>query len=359
MIWLLPPLMGVAAYLAAHHLWIWLGRRRERLYLWAAVWTTTSLVFLVSHYVELASGRPEQAVLGGRLVWTCATVLPVIIIALSHALVGHPRPRRLMWAAGAVSAALLAMTWGTALLVTDRTYVRTDLLGFQQQAEFLSVAAHQLRTPLTQIRWVFETLRDTPGDKEILSKGLEVVAQTLVSVDAILNMVKIEGRGLALVIEEHSIDAVIREALESLKISFAMAHIAPSYTETNEIVPFKFDQQKIHQVIVSLLDNAIRYNHSGGSVHVELKRVPDRPYALVSVSDTGIGIPQKEIPLLFQKFYRGSNVKTAGVTGFGIGLYISKRIVEAHGGTFSIQSKEGEGTTVSFTLPIQETLIPR
>ncbi|MBI2524366.1 MAG: GAF domain-containing protein [Candidatus Rokubacteria bacterium] len=131
MTWLLPPLMGVAAYLAAHHLWIWLARR-EPLHLWVAAWSTTSVVYIVSHYVQLVPGRPGQIVLGGRLAWTSAAILIVIFIGLSHALAGHPQPRRLMWAAGAVTAALLAVIWGTALLVTDRTYVRTDLLGFPQ-----------------------------------------------------------------------------------------------------------------------------------------------------------------------------------------------------------------------------------
>ena len=131
LIWLLPPLMGVAAYLAAHHLWIWLGRRHEPLHLWVAAWSTTSLVYVASHYVQLAPGRPEQALLGGRLTWTSAIVLILLIVGLSHALAGHPQPRRLMWTAAAVSAAVLAMIWGTALLVTDRAYVRTDLLGFQ------------------------------------------------------------------------------------------------------------------------------------------------------------------------------------------------------------------------------------
>jgi len=134
MIWLLPPLMGVAAYLAVHHLWIWLGRRREPLYLWAAAWSVASLVYLVSHHLQVAAAQPEQAVLGGRLTLTGAIGFIFVVIALSHALAGCPQPRRLLGAVAAVNVVLLGAVWGTTLLVSDRAYVRTDLLGYQYGA---------------------------------------------------------------------------------------------------------------------------------------------------------------------------------------------------------------------------------
>ena len=130
----IPPLMGVAAYLALHNLWIWLGRRREPLHLWVSLWCANSLLYLASHYLQIASALPEHAVLGGRLAWTSAIVLIVMTIGLSHALAGAPPPRRLMWSGTIVNAGLLLLVWLTGAIVSGRAYVRTDVLGYQYGA---------------------------------------------------------------------------------------------------------------------------------------------------------------------------------------------------------------------------------
>ena len=126
----LPVLMGVAGYLALHHLWIWLGRRSEPVYLWAAAWSTNSLLYIVSHYIQVAYNRPEPAVLGGRLVWTSAIGLIFVMIGLSHALAGVRPSRRFMGTVAAGCAGLLLVLWLTEAFVTGRAYDRTDLLGY-------------------------------------------------------------------------------------------------------------------------------------------------------------------------------------------------------------------------------------
>ena len=133
-VYAIPPLMGVAAYLALHNLWIGLGRRSEPLHLWVSVWCANSLLYLTSHYVQIASALPEHAVLGGRLAWTSAIVLIGVTIGLSHALAGARLPSRLIWPVGILNAGLLLLVWLTDLLVTGRAYVRTDLLGYQYGA---------------------------------------------------------------------------------------------------------------------------------------------------------------------------------------------------------------------------------
>ena len=126
----LPVLMGVAGYLALHHLWIWLGRRSEPVYLWAAAWSTNSLLYIASHYIQVAYDRPELAVLGGRLAWTSAIALIFVMIGLSHALAGVRPSRRFMGTVAAGCAGLLLILWLTEAFVTGRAYARTDLLGY-------------------------------------------------------------------------------------------------------------------------------------------------------------------------------------------------------------------------------------
>ena len=126
----LPVLMGVAGYLALHHLWIWLGRRSEPVYLWVAAWSTTSLLYLASHYIQVAYNRPEPAVLGGRLAWTSAIGLIFVMIGLSHALAGVRPSRPFMGTVAAGCAGLLLVLWLTEVFVTGRAYARTDLLGY-------------------------------------------------------------------------------------------------------------------------------------------------------------------------------------------------------------------------------------
>ena len=129
---LLLPLMGVAGYIALHHLWLWLGRRSETLYLWVAAWSLDTLLYLVSHFIQLSSGTVEDAVLGGRLAWVSAFIALVVAVGLSYALAGRPAPRRLLAAVTAVSATLLVVHALTEAIVTRRTYLRTDALGHQE-----------------------------------------------------------------------------------------------------------------------------------------------------------------------------------------------------------------------------------
>ncbi|MFA4990905.1 MAG: ATP-binding protein, partial [Candidatus Paceibacterota bacterium] len=121
--------------------------------------------------------------------------------------------------------------------------------------------------------------------------------------------------------------------------------------------PFKFDPMRIKIVIQNLLENALRYNVENGQIIVKVEKKP--PYVEVSVSDTGIGIPKDELPKLFTKFFRASNVLKYETEGTGLGLYITKNIIEAHGGKIWAESIENRGSTFYFTLPIDEKLIPK
>jgi len=118
------------------------------------------------------------------------------------------------------------------------------------------------------------------------------------------------------------------------------------------------DRQKLTMVFENLLDNAIRYNVKDGEVLVKVEKVPDQQSVKVTIKDSGIGVPSKELPNLFTKFYRAENVKKARTDGTGLGLYIVKNIIQAHGGRISVSSEEGRGTTFEFTLATNKSLVP-
>ncbi len=149
---LIPPLMGVAAYLTLHNLWIWQGRRAERLNLWVSLWCANSLVYLASHYAQVTATLPQTAVLGGRLAWTSALALILVTLGMSHALGGLAPPRRLLWGIAIVDAGLALVLWLTGAFVSDRAYVRTDLLGFQYMAP---VPGPFLPVLVPYVLWVF------------------------------------------------------------------------------------------------------------------------------------------------------------------------------------------------------------
>jgi signal transduction histidine kinase len=110
---------------------------------------------------------------------------------------------------------------------------------------------------------------------------------------------------------------------------------------------------------VNLLENSIRYNVANGEVIVRIMQVPDKPFVEVNIRDTGIGIPADAIPNLFKRFYRADNAIASQTEGSGLGLYMAKGIVRAHGGEIWIESELNRGTIVHFTLPTDPNLLPR
>jgi signal transduction histidine kinase len=114
--------------------------------------------------------------------------------------------------------------------------------------------------------------------------------------------------------------------------------------------PIAADPEKMEMVLQNLMDNAVSYTLKGGTVRVEAAQ--EEKFLRVTVSDTGVGIPGAQQQLLFSKFFRGDNVIRMQTEGSGLGLYIAKNIVERHGGTLTLTSREGQGTMVSMTIPL-------
>jgi two-component system sensor histidine kinase VicK len=130
------------------------------------------------------------------------------------------------------------------------------------------------------------------------------------------------------------------------------------YPPDFQVPKFVMDKEKIRVVISNLIDNAIKYNVENGEVGIKIEKVKDKPFIKISVTDTGIGINEKEFNSIFEKFYRSAVVMKSHTTGIGLGLYISKNIVKNHGGEIWVESIEKRGTTFYFTLPTDQSYIP-
>jgi len=250
-----------------------------------------------------------------------------------------------------LSPALSTFDGGAVLAVRDATagYVLE-----RARTDFVATASHELRTPLTTVYGGARTLiarRDqlNPEQSERLLRMIEQESDHLVQiVDQLLVSAQLD-RG-ALKLDESACDVaeLCEGVVESARIR-APTRIALEIDAPHDIEPIRCDESLLRQVIVNLVENAIKYANGGG--HIEL-RVSDEPARVrIDVSDDGPGIPASEQERIFEKFYRLDAGMKGGVGGSGLGLYISREIVTQMGGTLSVRSQPGEGSTFSVTLP--------
>jgi len=225
----------------------------------------------------------------------------------------------------------------------------------EAKTNFMNIAAHQLRTPISGIKGYLSMLLE--GDygelqdqqKKVMENNLKAADRMINLVDVFLDVSKIEVGRLKLTKEEVQPEDLIFGVIEQLsnlakKKGLFLKFIRPRKRLSKLLV----DPDKIHNVIINLTDNAIKYTEKGG-ITVLAEEKDNKVY--VHVKDTGIGIPKKEVSTLFQKFSRGRRA-VINPSGSGLGLFIVKQLVEAHGGKAWVESEgEGKGSTFSFSLP--------
>jgi PAS domain S-box-containing protein len=222
------------------------------------------------------------------------------------------------------------------------------------RADFVTTASHELRTPLTAVYGSIRTLIDREDElsepvRRRLLKMIEQESEHLAQiVDQLLVTAQIDRGRLRM--EERDCDvtelcASVLEAADSRKPeSIRLELVAPTTTR-----PLRCDPPRLKQVLVNLVENAIKYSPEGGRIEVRIADTPDR--LRIDVQDEGLGIPPSEQARIFEKFYRLDAEMTRGVGGSGLGLYISREIVEQMGGLLSVRSRRGAGSTFTVTLP--------
>jgi signal transduction histidine kinase len=236
-----------------------------------------------------------------------------------------------------------------ALFDHTTTYAADD-----QAMSFVALAVHELRTPLTLLRGyieVFEEELDGKLDAELAGfmDKMQASAQQLSAfVNNILNVARIEADQLVLQLREEQWEDIVRSAGKDLSLRAQIHNKSIVYNIAVNLPAVAVDRVSIYEVLSNLLDNAIKYSGEGQQIVIRSSLGKDGLIE-TTVSDKGVGIPANVLPHLFEKFYRNHRTQSQ-VGGTGLGLYLSKAIIEAHGGNIWINAKEGEGTAVSFTL---------
>jgi len=242
------------------------------------------------------------------------------------------------------------------LALIDRTSTYTV---DEENLDFISFAAHELRGPITVIRGYLDVLNDElvdvlKGDQQELFHRLIVSSNRLSGyIDNILNTSRYDRRHLKLNLAEDSVATIYDVIKDDMQLRAGAQNRLLSVSIPVDLPKIVADRSSLSEVFGNLIDNAIKYSNEGGAINVTAKVNGD--CVDISIEDHGIGMPENVVNNLFQKFYRSHRSRET-VAGTGIGLYVSKAIVESHGGTIIVRSEDGRGSTFTVSIPIYATV---
>ncbi len=223
------------------------------------------------------------------------------------------------------------------------------------KSEFVSIVSHQLKSPLTGMKWSLDLLLGKRigevNDKQhsYLKSTQENVSRMIRLVNDLLDVSRIESGGIKMISQKVSLGEMIRSVAKELEF-FAKANNARIELKVEDNIPEVLaDPIRIRMVAQNLVDNAIKYSNKKGVVGLNVFK--KNGFVCCQINDSGVGIPKKEQKKVFGKFFRSNNVIKKQTIGTGLGLYIAKAVVESSGGKIGFTSEEGKGSTFWFTLP--------
>jgi len=220
--------------------------------------------------------------------------------------------------------------------------------------DFLSNISHEFKTPLFAIQGYIEAIQDDEFEdlhmaKEFLQKASRNVDRLSYLIKDLDEISKLESGEIQIKYVKFKINDLIKEVFESMEMKAKQHHIKLIFKQKyDEPILVNADREKIIQVLVNLIDNSFKYGKEGGSTSVSLFELHDQ--VLVEITDDGIGIEEKNLPRLFERFFRTDTSRSRQIGGSGLGLAIVKHIIEAHEQTINVRSTEGLGSTFGFTL---------
>jgi signal transduction histidine kinase len=220
---------------------------------------------------------------------------------------------------------------------------------------FVSVISHELKTPVALIKGYANTLarEDAHWDNATLQEGLQVISEESDRLNGLINNLldasRIQAGAFKLERGDVSLPKLAGRVVENFRVQSPDHRFILDFPPDYPITPG--DEERLRQVLDNLVSNAIKYSPAGGEIRVG--GWSDGARATVYVADQGIGIPAEEQGNLFQRFYRVDSSLRRSTQGAGLGLYLCKSIVDAHGGRIWLRSEPGKGTTVFFTLPLK------
>jgi len=231
----------------------------------------------------------------------------------------------------------------------------------RMKTEFVSLSAHQLRTPLAAIKWTLKLFLEgdlgqlTKEQIEFLEKTYKSNERMIALINDLLNVTRIEEGRYIFQPLFYDIGDVTQSVIDLFKEETKKKGIKVEFKQPEDLPKILMDQEKIKLVIENFIDNAIKYTFPGGKVTVSIIRGTNE--VEVRVKDTGVGIPKEQQMRVFTRFFRGSNVVRLDTEGSGLGLFLAKNIVEAHGGRIGFESESGKGSTFFFIIPLKTTRI--
>lgn len=239
----------------------------------------------------------------------------------------------------------------TMMVLFDHTkrYMQDD-----QAVSFIALSVHELRTPLTLLRGYIEAFEEelasqlSPQMKDFMFKMSASAQQLTAFVNNILNVARVDDDQLELQLHEEDWGNVVRSAADAMALRARVRGITLEYNIAPNLPTVGVDRVSIHEVIYNLVDNAIKYSGQSKRIRISAQLTTDG-LVETTVEDWGVGVPSSVMPHLFTKFYRDHHNR-AQIGGTGLGLYLSKAIITAHGGNIWVRSKEGQGSIFGFTL---------
>jgi len=229
------------------------------------------------------------------------------------------------------------------------------------KSEFVSIASHQLRTPLSIIKWYVEFL--SKKEKQInfteeQKKYIDIIGNSnqrmIRLVNDLLDISRIESGKIQVHPEPTNIVELTQNIIKENTIIAEQKNIKITFKAGHDIVLINVDPKRISMVVENLISNAIKYMRDNMSGRISIELSTESKKFLFSIADNGVGIPEKEQKKIFRKFFRADNTMKLKTSGTGLGLFIAKAIVESHKGKMWFVSAENEGTTFYFNIPLKK-----
>lgn len=223
--------------------------------------------------------------------------------------------------------------------------------------EFISMASHQLRTPLTGVKgYLSMALEGDAGklneqQKKLLEEAFMSAQRMVYLIGDFLNVSRIQTGKFVLEPRPINLAVLVQEEINQLVTVAERRSITLEYQQPHDFPILSLDEDKMRQVVMNFVDNAIYYSKPNSTVKIELLATPTA--AELRVRDTGIGVPESERPHLFTKFYRAANARQVRPDGTGVGLFMAKKVITSHGGSIIFESQMGKGSTFGFSLPLK------
>ena len=244
------------------------------------------------------------------------------------------------------------------LLIRERQARAEAEAAVHVRDQFLSIASHELKTPLTSLLGNSQLLQRRiarDGGLNERNENLLVVIEQQATrlkklIEALLDISRIQNDQLTITRAQIDLDTLARRMVREVQPTLRQHSI--EFHGSSAPLLIEGDELRLEQVLQNIIQNAMKYSPAGGAIIIRVEPRGDR--ACVSVTDQGIGIPQASIPHLFQRFYRADNADSQHISGMGVGLYVVKEIVRLHGGDIEVTSTEGEGSTFTICLPQYE-----